>query len=266
MGLVAAYLPDPDRVQHLRLALHGRHDLLECGDWGTLTRACGTEPVQFVVFDLFADVAPNFDALRVLRLRFPRVGFVAYVAATAERARELFDLGRLGVDSLVLADRDDRDPGRLLTLVEQAETRSVANLLRPALIGARATVRDAVLLAVTRAHQRLAAPALARVLGVSRRVLNERLTQAGFPPPQQLLAWGRLLVAARMLEDPQRSADSIALALDFPSGSAFRNTCQRYLGATPSEIRARGGADFAVARFVARCARGAGTASAVAVA
>ena len=44
-----------------------------------------------------------------------------------------------------------------------------------------------------------------------------------------------------MLEDANRSADSAARALDFPSGSAFRNTCQRYLKATPQEIRAAGG-------------------------
>jgi hypothetical protein len=49
-----------------------------------------------------------------------------------------------------------------------------------------------------------------------------------------------------MLEDPHRSADRVAVTLDFPSGSAFRNTCQRYLHATPGEIRARGGASYVV--------------------
>ena len=49
-----------------------------------------------------------------------------------------------------------------------------------------------------------------------------------------------------MLEDPHRSANSVATALDFPSGSAFRNTCQRYLHATPEKIRSRGGAAYAV--------------------
>ena len=53
-----------------------------------------------------------------------------------------------------------------------------------------------------------------------------------------------------MLEDANRSADSAARALDFPSGSAFRNTCQRYLRATPQEIRARGGAAFVVEAFL----------------
>jgi hypothetical protein len=43
--------------------------------------------------------------------------------------------------------------------------------------------------------------------------------------------------------------------LDFPSGSAFRNTCQRYLGATPQEIRAKGGAGFVVGAFMTAVGR-----------
>ena len=58
-------------------------------------------------------------------------------------------------------------------------------------------------------------------------------------------------MAANLLEDPDRSADNIALALHFPSGSAFRNTCQRYLRATPSEIRRHGGAEWVLAGLLA---------------
>jgi hypothetical protein len=54
-----------------------------------------------------------------------------------------------------------------------------------------------------------------------------------------------------MLEDAQRSADGVAAALRFPSGSAFRNTCQRYLRATPTELRARGGALWVVDQLLA---------------
>jgi AraC-like DNA-binding protein len=75
------------------------------------------------------------------------------------------------------------------------------------------------------------------------------LADAKCPPPQKLITWGRLIVAAQMLEDGQRTADGVARMLDFPSGSAFRNTCQRYLGATPQEIRSKGGAAWVASRF-----------------
>jgi hypothetical protein len=48
-----------------------------------------------------------------------------------------------------------------------------------------------------------------------------------------------------------------AMTLDFPSGSAFRNTCQRYLGATPQDVRARGGADYVVGAFLRTIGHGA---------
>ena len=102
------------------------------------------------------------------------------------------------------------------------------------------------MLSVTRAHERLTPDSLARLMNVSRRLLSKRLEGAQLPPPHQLLTWGRLIVAANMLEDGARSADGVAAALDFPSGSAFRNTCQRYLGCTPHQIRGKGGAGWVI--------------------
>jgi transcriptional regulator GlxA family with amidase domain len=58
-------------------------------------------------------------------------------------------------------------------------------------------------------------------------------------------------MASQLLEDPSRSADTVAAALDFPSASAFRNTCRRYLGASPSELRLRGGSRFVIERLLA---------------
>ena len=69
--------------------------------------------------------------------------------------------------------------------------------------------------------------------------------------PQQIIAWGRLLVAAHMLEDKSRSVDNVAHAMDYPSGSAFRNTCQRYMKRTPLEIRTSGGAPMVMQEMLA---------------
>ena len=104
-------------------------------------------------------------------------------------------------------------------------------------------------MAVTRAHEHLNGKLLAEILATSRRTLSSELERAGFPPPSKLVTWGRLMVAGQMLADRQRSADAVARALDFPSGSAFRNTCQRYLGLKPGEIRAAGGASAVIERF-----------------
>jgi AraC-like DNA-binding protein len=250
MGLIATLLPQPARMQRLRAAIRDRHTIIPCDDWMAITRMCETEPVHLAVLDLYADGGANFERVRLLKLRFPRVALIAYVSVTADRARDMFDAGRCGLDGLIVADVDDA-PATLLVHVEKAEARSVASVLRPAIVGLKATVRDAVLASVTRAHERLTPDAFARLLAVPRRLLTRRLTEAGFPAPHRLLTWGRLVVAAHMLEDKERSADGVALVLDFPSGSAFRNTCQRYLHATPQQIRERGGASYVIAEFMA---------------
>ena len=156
----------------------------------------------------------------------------------AKRQRRL-----AGVDGLVILGEDDA-PRPLLAVIEQSESKSLAGMVRRSLDGIDASVADALLLAISRAHERLTPLDLSRLLALPRRAVLHRLADAGFPPPQRLLTWGRLILAAHLLEDKHRSADRVALTLDFPSGSAFRNTCQRYLRATPGEVRAGGGAAF----------------------
>ncbi|MDB4915051.1 MAG: hypothetical protein JWM95_2695 [Gemmatimonadetes bacterium] len=245
MAVIATLLPQLVHVQRLRAAIRDRHELHECDDWTALTRTCDREPVRVAVVDLYWQRDPDFEGVRQLKQRLPRLTLVAYVTIAPERGHDLFDAGRAGIDGLVLSGQDDA-PRPLLAIIERAESRSLAGLLRRSLDGVDQLVTDAVLLTVTRAHERLSPTGLARLLAQPRRAVTHRLAAEGFPPPQRLLTWGRLVVAAHMLEDSHRSADRVAATLDFPSGSAFRNTCQRYLHATPGDIRTRGGASYVV--------------------
>lgn len=101
---------------------------------------------------------------------------------------------------------------------------------------------DALLTSITRAHERLTPAVLAREMGIGARRLSRALSTSGYPSANKLIMWGRLIVAAALMDGTRHSTDRIALTLSFPSGSAFRNNCRRYMGATPSEIRAGGGA------------------------
>ena len=249
MGIVATLLPDDNCLQRVVHAVRGQHSVIPCKDWDDLLAACQDEAVHLAVIDLFADGKANFERVRQLKLRFARVTLVAYVTVAPSRARDLFDAGRAGIDGLMIVDQDD-SPLQLRSVIEQAEARGVAGLIRHRLGSLQPLVRDAVLVAVTRAHMRLTSHRLADILSTSRRTLVAKLAHDHFPPPQKLISWGRLVVASQMLEDRNRSADSVARILDFPSGSAFRNTCQRYLGASPQEIRAKGGAAFVVEAFL----------------
>jgi len=249
MGLIAALITDPARLFRIRSAIRGRHTIEACSDFHEVTTLCEQHPVHLAILDLFVSGELSLEPLRHLKRRFPRMGTVAYVDVTIDRARDLFDAGRAGMDALIIANVDD-DAMSIAAIVEQAEARGVAGVLRTCLEPLRPSVRDAVLLAVTRAHEHLTPDDLARRLSLSRRVLAKHLEHASMPSPQRLITWGRLIVASHLLEDAQRSADNIAMALHFPSGSAFRNTCQRYVQATPSEIRRHGGAEWVVSRML----------------
>jgi hypothetical protein len=62
-------------------------------------------------------------------------------------------------------------------------------------------------------------------------------------------------VAGHLLEDTHRSADRVAESLGFPSGSAFRNACARYVGRAPNEIRANGGSACVIEGFLKQLRR-----------
>lgn len=243
MAVIAALVPSVVHLQRLRTALRNRHELVSCADWAALLRACERHPVQIAIVDLFAGSRAAVDRVRRVKQQFPRITLIAYVTYSVDRAHDVFDAARHGLDGLIIADRDDA-PLQLLSTVEGAEEGSLAASIRRWIGDGDPLIRDAMLLAVARAHQRLAPEGLARLLSTPRRTLAHRLHAAGYPSPQRLLTWGRLVVAAHLLEQKHRSADRVAAALHFPSGSAFRNTCQRYLHATPGQIRARGGSTY----------------------
>lgn len=249
MATLAAMITDTQALQRLTAAVQGEHRLIHCTSWDALETACKDDSVTLAILDLFAEGKAHFDVIRRLKLRAERISLVAYVTVSPDRARDLFDAGRAGLDGLLISGQDDT-PAAFRAVLERAEARGVAQLLRPRVAAFPAIVRDAIMVAVTRAHLRLTGQRLAEICGTNKRSLLSALADAKCPPPQKLITWGRLIVAAQMLEDGQRTADGVARMLDFPSGSAFRNTCQRYLGATPQEIRTKGGAAWVASRFM----------------
>ncbi|HEX2209648.1 MAG TPA: helix-turn-helix domain-containing protein, partial [Longimicrobium sp.] len=91
----------------------------------------------------------------------------------------------------------------------------------------------------------------------SPRTLRRRLQAAGLPPAEQLLAWRRLLHAARLLEDPQRSVQSVSRSLGFSTASAFRRSLRALTGLRPAEVVAGGGVRLVAGLLLARCGEGA---------
>src|SRR5690606_26096333 len=92
---------------------------------------------------------------------------------------------------------------------------------------------------------------LAATLHLSRRTLLRWSQRGGIPPPpRKLLAWMRILLACALLDDPGRSVLSVARSTGYASDSGLRRITQKFLRASPTELREEGAFPRAAAAFV----------------
>jgi AraC-like DNA-binding protein len=97
---------------------------------------------------------------------------------------------------------------------------------------------------------------LADRAGWTRAHLSVRLRDCGLPSAGHLLLWARLLHAARWLEEPGRSAESVSRQLDYANGPAFRRALRNYVAATPTQVRRGGGIRWMLEQFLDVCGLG----------
>ena len=90
---------------------------------------------------------------------------------------------------------------------------------------------------------------LAAKLGIRRRALEQRLSTAGLPPPNRMVAWCRLLHAADLLESGGHPTEGIAEVCGYASASALRKAVGR-CGLSVRVLRAEGGFAQAARSFV----------------
>lgn len=232
------------------------------GAAGAPTSSVGGGVRALLVEDADADGRSTESLVREVRTRWPHLAVLLYCQPGRTPSSSICALVQAGVHELVLRGIDD-ERHALRAALRAGEQRSVAALLLD-------RVRPRVPLAVwpvvecflRRAAEPVTVDEVARTLGVHRKTLVNRLAAAGCPPPMVVRTWCRLLVVARLLEEPTRTLEGIALQLDFPSGTALRNQLRRHVGCTAQELRARGGLAHALPRFEALLAGASATAGA----
>lgn len=200
---------------------------------------------------------------RRIRRAFPSVSLIGFVGAGRRPASEILDLARAGLHALIF---DAADEGTLAVraAISDAVHRCAVDSIATSMLHwmprrLHAVARECL----EQARTQSSVETVARALGVHRRTLNKRLTQAQLPPPRVLLAWCRVLLVARLLEDVERSVEQVAMELEFPSAAALRNMLKRYTGRCPGEIRTLGGLRYALHAFEAALLRRAGASHAM---
>jgi AraC-like DNA-binding protein len=244
MHLILALVTDCEARLRIRSALHGEAAVEFCDERAALLVQVANQPTSVVITELWdAAGAPMATAVERLRTRFPALPMLAYCVLRPETSRELLAMARAGVNGLVLRGIDDVGDALCAALaaadddcLEVVMTRELGTL-------SAANLRSVVAQCLTQPRSRHTVASVAAAMGVNRRTLVNRFTHAGLPTPSEVIGWCRLLLAARLLEDPERSVESVGLALKFGSGAALANMLRRYTGLLPTELRRRGGVD-----------------------
>ncbi|HJU89725.1 MAG TPA: helix-turn-helix domain-containing protein [Gemmatimonadaceae bacterium] len=240
--MIAALVIDREARARVRDATRGMGDLRFVSTVAELEEVLPVERPDAVVLEpVDSSGMPTAALAERLREGYPSLPIIAYAMLTPGGSQGILSLARAGVHELVIRGFDDLGLAMRAALARAREQAAAAFVMRELESEIPPAMRPLIRHCLERGAQTQTVAGLARTLGVHRKTLVNRSRDAGFPTPSLLIGWCRLLLAARLLEDPARSIEHVALALDFPSATALRNMLRRYAGLSPSEVRERGG-------------------------
>ncbi|MGQ0766295.1 MAG: helix-turn-helix domain-containing protein [Gemmatimonadota bacterium] len=240
--IVGALVWDSPSRSRLVDAARGQAHLRFCESKSELMALVENGLAEVVVLDSRDRMGQStLSTVRRLREEFPSVPVVLYCVLTPSVSREMLEFARAGVSELILRGLDDVWTTLRAVLTRAGDKSSVKSLLAELEGLVPANLTAMMRFCLENGERPLTVEDVARALNVHRKTLVERLSGAGLPTPSSIIAWCRLLVVARMLEDPGRTAEQVALILNFPSSTALRNMIKRYTGLRTSEIRQNGG-------------------------
>ena len=200
------------------------------------------------------DGSATAPLVKRLREGFPSTVIVGY--CEYGRSDDIPSLVRAGVDDLVFRGADDV---RLVLadVLARAEQQTMAAIVLAELRDTLPAIAHGILAYfLEHAGDPPSVGAAADALGLHRKTLVNRMAKAQLPPPSALVAWARLLAAARLLEDAGRSVEQAAHLLNYDSPNALRNMLKRHTGMRPAEVRENGGLRCVLELFKAALGRG----------
>lgn len=196
-----------------------------------------------------ADGVSIVPVVRLIKSEFPSITVLAYVDVSERACREALHLAHAGADEILVRGVDDTQRTMWRTLATaRARNAAVTTLSGIATLVSEESA-TLIALCIERATSIRTVHDAARILGISRKTLFNRVAADSLPCPAVIIAWCRLIAAAQILEDPGRTVERVGMSLGFGCGGGLRNMFRRYTGLSPSEIRDRGGPGFMADRF-----------------
>lgn len=241
MALLALLQPDARGLARVREALRSQHELLACSTWADLLGVVSDHPIQGCIIDVYSPSSSISDEdLRELAGIKAGIAILVY-SDFARREFELFRLGQQQVDAIIMADFED-STWQIQQATARALSAAVATHLESRLANTISGVElEALLWAAEHALSRPGVEDLARAMGLSPWRLARALPNSGLSSAREILLWGRLFQAGRLLPEPKTTVEDVAYRLGYSSDSALRRALRSRVGLAPTEVIKKGG-------------------------
>lgn len=203
----------------------------------TLRRTAATLAVVEVADSLGQ---PRSRLMEELSREFPTASVVAVGAAIPTDFRAIVPAARAGATDLIMVRMDD--PWLVLVQAARrgARERAVQEVAKEAHCLLPPMARTVFECCLDLSDSALRTKQIGPVVGRSRATVARVLSQAGLPGAAVLAKWARLLVAVRMLEDPNRVARDVARALNFRSSGELQRLLEELTGYTMADLACDG--------------------------
>ena len=238
---VAAFLP-ARLLTHVKHVFADEPDLLVANSWQELESFIRRKPVSAVILDPSADGIMNVGEVAGLLKRYPSLPLIAYVTLNAQAFNAVAQLGRMGLEDVVLHHFDDA-PERFRERVEQVQGNALTNSVIEALGDRLRQLPRQLSVTIEnlfdQPHRYSSALDLAMEAGIAIVSVYRNLDTAQLGSPKRLLVGAKVLRGFGYLRDPGYSVLDVSVKLGYKTARIFSQHWVSVFGITPARVRTR---------------------------
>jgi AraC-like DNA-binding protein len=238
---VAAFLPSR-LLTHVKHVFADEPDLLIASSWQELDSFIRRKPVSAVILDPSADGIMNVGEVAELLKRYPSLPLIAYVTLNAPAFNAVAQLGRMGLEDVVLHHFDDA-PERFRERVEQVQGNALTNSVIEALGDRLRQLPRQLSVTIEnlfdQPHRYTSALDLAMEAGIAVVSVYRNLDTAQLGSPKRLVVGAKVLRGFGYLRDPGYSVLDVSVKLGYKTARIFSQHWVSVYGITPARVRTR---------------------------
>jgi len=245
---VAAFLP-ARLLAHVKHVFADEPEVLVASSWQELESLIRRKPVSVVILDPSADGIMNVSVVAGLLKRYPSLPLIAYVTLNAPAFNAVAQLGRLGLEDVVL-NRFDDAPERFRERVEQVQGNALTHTVIEAITDRLNQLPRQLSVTIEnlfdQPHRYASALDLAMEAGIAIVSVYRNLDAAHLGSPKRLLVAAKVLRGFGYLRDPGYSVLDVSIKLGYKTARIFSQHWVSIFGVTPARVRTRLTDDAAV--------------------